>query len=167
MEAFCLSENKCAEQKLALLIQAEPVIIFKMTRNDRVVKSFLLEKRFVLAFYIQTVNPGAYRTVQYDNAEDHQENDQDFHKVPFFLFGNAGTSSTETWSSQSFGLKKWVFRESGVLRVKMSGHQRRGSMTLQNRKNKLKMKAFGANLCLRYKWLTLSGFYWLQEQLRG
>jgi hypothetical protein len=74
-----------------------------MLCNDGMVKGFLGKKQFVLSFLVQVIVPPDNRALQYNDAEDHQKNDQNLHKALFF-FRKWGIRST----NDGFQIERWI-----------------------------------------------------------
>jgi len=85
MEVLGVFEYICAEEKFPLFFQAQPVVIFKMTGYDRMIKGLRRNKAFKLMPGVQALKKQGHRAVKEQYSQYQGDNDNDFHKVPFFF----------------------------------------------------------------------------------
>jgi len=85
MEVLGMLELIRTEQKFPLLFQVQPVIIFNMMRYYGMIKGLCRYKTFVLMPGVEALKKQSHRAVEEKYSQYQCNNDNEFHKVPFFF----------------------------------------------------------------------------------
>jgi hypothetical protein len=85
MKVLGMLELIGTKQEFPLLFQVQPVIVFKMTGYYGMIKGFCRNKAFILMPGVEALKKQGHRAVEEKYSQYQCNNDNDFHKVPFFF----------------------------------------------------------------------------------
>jgi hypothetical protein len=85
MEVLGMLKLIGSEQELPLLFKIQPVIVFKMTGYYGMIKGLCRNEAFILMPGVEALEKQGHRAVEEKYSQYQCNNDNDFHKVPFFF----------------------------------------------------------------------------------